>query len=498
MAKIPTYTRTATLTDDKLFLVDGSTDGTKTITTANAAKELGKRFAGADTFAEAFSNQFDSKFDSSESVRKLVNHFIKAFPKGEVSGSIAHFIDGADDIPAKIEIDISPIQTGDGDPSPDNVRPISGWTRAKVTRTGKNLLIPLEKSTTASGVTCTISNDGSITLNGTATATNGVPIEANSHINNYKPGATYYGKIFGESTDGLYYQVYADKKPVIIDLKGEFTIPNNTKECYTRIRFIEGATFDNVTVRMMCVQGTEEPAEWEPYIDDTHSINFPSEAGTVYGGKLTIYPDGTGELVVNMDRFIMGSDDITIYNARLNVFYISLARKKNGGSIYCSMYNTFDPSKQPSEMTDMSIKVSLDNKRIYFRDSRVSDSSDFKNLTSGEVFVYECTDPQTYPLTAEEVTTLLGTNNIWADTGDVRVIYSADPNLYIDGKMSAAKSIVAGVEASNVATKNYTKDSLLIVGDKLLKATVAISSGTTIDSTNTTKTTVAEQLLALA
>ena len=39
----------------------------------------------------------------------------------------------------KCECEFSPVQSGSGDPSPDNVRPITGWTGIKVTRTGKNL-----------------------------------------------------------------------------------------------------------------------------------------------------------------------------------------------------------------------------------------------------------------------------------------------------------------------------------------------------------------------
>ena len=38
-----------------------------------------------------------------------------------------------------VTVDIEPIQSGSGDPSPDNVRPITGWTGANVWRTGKNL-----------------------------------------------------------------------------------------------------------------------------------------------------------------------------------------------------------------------------------------------------------------------------------------------------------------------------------------------------------------------
>ena len=56
------------------------------------------------------------------------------------SGAVATFSDGAD-LPLKsLIVDIEPVQSGTGDPSPTNIRPISGWNAVKVTRDGKNLL----------------------------------------------------------------------------------------------------------------------------------------------------------------------------------------------------------------------------------------------------------------------------------------------------------------------------------------------------------------------
>ena len=68
---------------------------------------------------------------------------LAAFATDMASGSIASFPDGADSIPMKdVLVHIEPVQAGSGDPSPENVRPITGWTGAKVTRTGKNLWLP--------------------------------------------------------------------------------------------------------------------------------------------------------------------------------------------------------------------------------------------------------------------------------------------------------------------------------------------------------------------
>ena len=53
------------------------------------------------------------------------------------SGSVAHFVDGADDVPMKsVKVNIEPIQSGSGDPSPSNVRPITGYDSAKVYHSG--------------------------------------------------------------------------------------------------------------------------------------------------------------------------------------------------------------------------------------------------------------------------------------------------------------------------------------------------------------------------
>ena len=56
-----------------------------------------------------------------------------AYATDTASGSIASFLDGADDIPVKdLTVAIEPMQSGTGDPSPDNIRPISGWTGANI------------------------------------------------------------------------------------------------------------------------------------------------------------------------------------------------------------------------------------------------------------------------------------------------------------------------------------------------------------------------------
>lgn len=66
---------------------------------------------------------------------------------------------------------IEPIQSGSGDPSPTNVRPISGLTEGKVFNYGENLIdiTELTSNRQEQGITFTLNGDGSVTANGTAT-----------------------------------------------------------------------------------------------------------------------------------------------------------------------------------------------------------------------------------------------------------------------------------------------------------------------------------------
>lgn len=66
-------------------------------------------------------------------------------------------------------------QAGSGDPSPENIRAISGQESVDVRACGKNLL-PRQTPQTKSGVTLTVQADGGVHLSGTCTAAEGDPI----------------------------------------------------------------------------------------------------------------------------------------------------------------------------------------------------------------------------------------------------------------------------------------------------------------------------------
>ena len=75
--------------------------------------------------------------------------------------------------------------------------------------------------------------------------------------------------------------------------------------------------------------------------------------------------------------------------------------------------------------------------RWIVRDTDYSDKDIFASAVSSQTLVYPLATPTTYQLTPQEVTSLLGGNTVWADSGNVEVTYKADIQKYIDKKISA-------------------------------------------------------------
>lgn len=67
-------------------------------------------------------------------VKDVKDSVAASYITDSATGAIASFPDGADGIPVKdLKVAIEPVQSGSGDPSPTNIRPISGRNGAEVT-----------------------------------------------------------------------------------------------------------------------------------------------------------------------------------------------------------------------------------------------------------------------------------------------------------------------------------------------------------------------------
>lgn len=193
------------------------------------------------------------------------------------------------------------------------------------------------------------------------------------------------------------------------------------------------------------------PADYYPYNEgeatcvsavngdlyNEYAIDWESEAGTVYGGSLDVV---SGVLTVDRAMVDLGTLEWSaVSNARFraNVSSVpTLPSNDNYPPAICSMYKGATPNNYIN--ADNVFHFSSSIHAIYIRDTTYNDAATFKAAMSGVQLVYQLATPITYQLEPHEVTTLLGDNNIWADTGDVAATYRADTKRYIDAKIAKA------------------------------------------------------------
>lgn len=158
-----------------------------------------------------------------------------------------------------------------------------------------------------------------------------------------------------------------------------------------------------------------------------YSITFPSEAGTVYGGTVDVT---TGKLTVDRAMVDLGAKNWYPSTAagrtrfRTSITDIERISSPNvRSSLLCSNYPTKTANQTYQGTTGVSLQQNSADIYIYDPQTESMTTAEFKSAMSGVQLCYKLATPQTYQLTPTEVTTLLGDNTIWADTGDVSVTY---------------------------------------------------------------------------
>lgn len=433
---------------------------------------------------------------------------LAAYPTDTASGSAISITDGADGLPVKsLVVDIEPVQSGSGDPSPTNVRAISGWTGANVVRAGKNLI---DIANTSLGITqrCTVSISGDV-LTATCTTAGYVWIGGMGSVGDTMTNPAFTvsaknGVVVSVSTSFqmdscTVYELKADNKI----LSSQFIYSKSKSGTYTvtsddcaklafRFTFGDAAVGDVFSTTIQLELGSTATA-YEPYQGSTLSITFPSEAGTVYGGTLDVT---NGVLTADRAIFTVTSEKLNNapehgWNSTYGAWVRNLNYNEGITKEYFDSTNTVPCSFAPCVVNNRNI-TSTQYRTSFFASGWTS-YDDFANAVASleqigtpMTYVAPLATPVTYQLTPQEVDTLLGNNTIYADTGDVTVTYRADPTLFAskgqtEDDMTADAAIASG--------------AYFQIGNTLYKATAAIATGETIvPGTNCTVTNIAEAL----
>lgn len=363
---------------------------------------------------------------------------IGLYPTETASGDVAVIHDGAESIPVRdLSVAIEPVQGGTGTPSPSNVRAINGWSAVKVARTRQNLLPNNYTETVFSrnGITFTVSDDGVVTANGTATAATYFNFSGWDDDNlpfMHRPGlrlrlsGSYPGVI-----TRLQIRPYGSSTTTTIATDtgtgADFTVPDDVRAYALFINITSGQTVTNATFYPVISVADEGQPTWSPSEADVEDITLPT---TVYGGTLDVTK---GILIVDRASVTLdGSEDEEwIVMATAGIFRnrtITPAIASDAGLVSDKMtvtaynYNTMK-ANYPA--------VSANTGYVYIAISDATTTATQCRAWLAEnpvQLVYNLATPQTYTLTPVQVKTLLGENRIYADAGDVEVQYRVDFN----------------------------------------------------------------------
>lgn len=189
--------------------------------------------------------------------------------------------------PLGVKAKWEPMQEGTGTPSPENIRPIKGRDSVTVERCGDNLLkFPYATSSAnRNGLVITSQQDGSITVNGTATADTWYAI--NLDIEKRLPMNTpmaLSGCPAGGSTKSYYIGLYLGGKWFSDSGNGNTDIKFTTQEISSRVEvsIIKGTVCNNLTFYPKIEVGTTI-TPYRKYQSSTTPLTLPE---TVYGGEV--------------------------------------------------------------------------------------------------------------------------------------------------------------------------------------------------------------------
>lgn len=158
----------------------------------------------------------------------------------------------------------------------------------------------------------------------------------------------------------------------------------------------------------------------------TYPVTWQADVGTVYGGTVDVV---TGELTQTMVCVDLGTLSWQKYTSGENYAFYAGPRGINRGVFgeidsLLSSYEIIPTVNRTNFMNNGLDKTAVHPEggaSIYIKDSAYTEASAFKTAVSGVQLAYTLAEPITYQLTPQEVQTLVGTNNVWSDDGDVTV-----------------------------------------------------------------------------
>ena len=345
--------------------------------------------------------------------------------------------------PLHVVSQIMPVQEGEGDPSPDNVRPISGRDSVTVNVWGKNLVGDFGEATaTISGVTWTIEND---------------TISAQGETG--KDFSSTSGKVFDivfPLPPGSYSLSYK-RTDENVRLICAFYKSDNTVFAYLNNNMSYTLTENNAYVRFyaqvapnLVVNGTisdaqfevgSTPTPYEPYQPGTTAtLTLPE---TIYGGTVdAVTGEGSEEWkLVELDGTETWSKYAGATEDGMIVFVIVIPDAALGyQTSICNQFKNVSGAWNRDIPWAYSDDTTVPNKYFCVQTSEFPDVDSWKSYLAAQYAAgtpvqvcYKLATPQPIQATGgQTIPALSGANTIYTDGDSVTVSGRADPNAVIN------------------------------------------------------------------
>lgn len=163
-----------------------------------------------------------------------------------------------------------------------------------------------------------------------------------------------------------------------------------------------------------------------PYTSLPISVSWQSEAGTVYGGTVDAV---TGVLTVDRRFTTIGDESVSVVSgsayANFQIIPTEDALRDNSDIVCISSAYLGKSFNGASASDDNIVFASGGNIRIKDTSQASKTASQYKTDNATVQIVYKLGTPQTYQLTPQQISTLLGNNTVFVDTGSVSVTYQS-------------------------------------------------------------------------
>lgn len=374
----------------------------------------------------------DDSTYSSDKIEAIIDALL---PIDEASGAIATFSTDLAKPLVSLKADINAVQAS-GTPTPSTPIAISGWSDVSLAQRGNNLWDEVWEL-------------GSID-NQTGQNTDNINTYRSKNYIQIPKGENLYLVNGNSDTIGLRFY---DSNKNFIGSRAFLTSKVMTYGTYDLlagtmyIRLVNTST--NVYLNNISINYPSTLTTYEAYNGNTEVINL---GDTIYGGYVTKDDSGTKLVITHSGLVSLGSFS---WNTATSEGYsqspsdISGMLKTASGStipdMFCTSLKVDTPTNVYNRVNDNSVSIASANSRLRCFMSSIAGytNTQIQGVLSDVYIAYPLAEPIEIPLSdIPPFTTFIGTNNIFADSGDIEVKYKESIQKYIDDKIAETQALI--------------------------------------------------------